>query len=216
MKNIINYKENIKGEITLINKKLIFIILIIIVILIGIIVFFITKTNRNYNGENQGNIKENNIIQNNTNIANYENNKENKNIINQGTLENNSNNTERKDNMKIYITVNNKTLTATLNDNSSSKALIEKLKNGSVTINTEDYAKMEKVGSLGFSLPRNDESINTEAGDLILYQGNSFVIYYDNNNWSLTRLGKIDNITQKELKEILGTGSVKVTLSIEK
>lgn len=37
---------------------------------------------------------------------------------------------------------------------------------------------MEKVGSLGFSLPRNDEFINAEAGNFILYQGNSFVIYF--------------------------------------
>ncbi len=60
-----------------------------------------------------------------------------------------------------------------------------------------------------------DEHINTEAGDLILYQGNSFVIYYYSNSWNLTGLGKIDNISQKELKEILGTRNVKVTLSIE-
>ncbi len=129
--------------------------------------------------------------------------------------ENNQDNTERIENMKLYIKVNNRTLTATLNDNSSARELANKLENGSVTIDMEDYSRMEKVGSLGFSLPRNDESINTEAGDLILYQGNSFVIYYDNNSWSLTRLGKIDNISQKELKEILGTGSIKVTLSIK-
>ncbi len=28
---------------------------------------------------------------------------------------------------------------------------------------------MEKIGSLGTSLPRNDEQITTEPGDLILY-----------------------------------------------
>ncbi len=124
-------------------------------------------------------------------------------------------NVERMENMELYIKVDDKTLTATLNDNSSTRELVNKLEKGAVTIDMEDYSKMEKVGSLGFTLPRNDESINTEAGDLILYQGSSFVIYYDTNSWSLTRLGKIDNISQKELKEILGEGNVKVTLSIK-
>ena len=77
-----------------------------------------------------------------------------------------------------------------------------------------DYANMEKVGTLPVDLPRNDEPINTDACDLILYQGNSFVIYYDTNSWSLTRLGRIDNITKSELKSILGTGDVTVTLSL--
>jgi hypothetical protein len=50
---------------------------------------------------------------------------------------------------------------------------------------------------------------------LILYQGNAFVIYYDVNAWSFTRLGKINDLGQAELKEILGSGDVTVTLSLE-
>ncbi|MDE5772413.1 MAG: aldo/keto reductase [Ruminococcus sp.] len=79
-----------------------------------------------------------------------------------------------------------------------------------------DYANFEKVGKLPKSLPRNDEKITTEAGDIILYQGNQVTIYYDENTWNFTRIGKIDNITQSELKEILGTGSVSVTFSLER
>lgn len=70
------------------------------------------------------------------------------------------------------------------------------------------------VGDLGFSLPRKDEQITTQAGDLILYQGNSFVIYYAPNTWSLTKLGSINNIDAEQLKEILGSGDIEeVTLS---
>ncbi len=117
-------------------------------------------------------------------------------------------------NMKLYIKVNNQTLTATLYNNSSVNALVKKLQDKDLTIEMSDYANMEKVGSLGFNLPRNDESIETKPGDLILYQGNSFVIYYDHNSWKLTRLGKIDNVSQKELKKILKDDSVKVVLSL--
>ncbi len=115
---------------------------------------------------------------------------------------------------KMHITIGEHVLTATLVQNSSTDALLDMLSEGPITINMNDYANMEKVGSLPASLPRNDEQIHMEAGDLILYQGNSFVIYYDTNAWSLTRLGKIENVTQQELKEILGNGSVTVVLSL--
>lgn len=123
-------------------------------------------------------------------------------------------NIEREETMKINIKVNDKILIATLNDNSSSKAFVEKLKENEITIDMHDYSNFEKVGSLGFSLPRNDEQISTDYGDLILYQGNQFVIYYDKNNWNFTRLGKIDDISQDELKEILGDENVTVTISL--
>lgn len=177
------------------NRKLI-IAIIVVVILVGVVAFFASKSTKTVNNdqsitnENIESSNQNDIIENNENVERYE-------------------------NMKLYIKVNNETLTATLSDNSSVDALVERLKNEPLTINMSDYANMEKVGSLGFSLPRNDEQISTGAGDLILYQGNSFVIYYDHNNWNFTRLGKIDNISQKELKDILGTGDVTVTLSIE-
>lgn len=114
----------------------------------------------------------------------------------------------------IKLIVNDTTLTATLEDNSSAEALAAKLKEGDLTLDLSDYGNMEKVGGFGFSLPRNDQQIHTQAGDLILYQGNSFVIYYDTNSWNFTRLGRIDDITAEELKEVLGSGDVTVTLSI--
>ena len=77
-----------------------------------------------------------------------------------------------------------------------------------------DYGNMEKVGSIGTGLPRNDEQITTGAGDIILYQGNSLVIYYDTNSWNFTRIGKIDGVTKEELLEAFGAGNVTVTFSL--
>mgnify|MGYP001098684945 CR=1 FL=1 len=115
----------------------------------------------------------------------------------------------------LTITVNGTALTATLADNSSAQALRELLAEGPLTIEMSDYGNFEKVGPLGTDLPRNDEQITTEAGDLILYQGNSFVMYYATNSWNFTRLGKINEVTADELREILGDDSVTVTLSLE-
>lgn len=106
------------------------------------------------------------------------------------------------------------TLTATLVDNSSTKALLKMLESGPVTINMHDYANMEKVGNLPETLPRNDTYFTTQPGDLVLYLGNQFVIYYDNNSYNFTRLGKLNgNYTGAALKSILGDGNVTVTLS---
>ena len=105
-------------------------------------------------------------------------------------------------------------LTATLVDNSSAVAFYELLKKGPLTVDMHDYGSFEKVGPLGTTLPRNDTQITTTAGDIILYQGNQITIYYDTNSWNFTRLGKVDGVTQAELKKILGKGDVTAVFEI--
>lgn len=115
----------------------------------------------------------------------------------------------------MKITVGNTVFTAALAENSSVTALKELLAEEPLTIHMHDYGDMEKVGPIGTSLPRNDEQITTGAGDIILYQGNSLVIYYDTNSWNFTRIGKIENVTKQELLKALGDGDVDVTFSLE-
>ena len=93
----------------------------------------------------------------------------------------------------LVIEAGEKRFYANLEDNSSAKALIEKLNSGPITVDMHDYGSFEKVGSLPWTLPRNDEQITTSPGDIILYQGNQITIYYDTNSWSFTRLAKIGN-----------------------
>ena len=83
-----------------------------------------------------------------------------------------------------------------------------------LTVDMSDYGNFEKVGSLGQSLPTNDQSITTQPGDVILYQGNSITIYYGTNTWSFTRLGKIETATREGLLQALGDGDVQVTFSL--
>ena len=118
------------------------------------------------------------------------------------------------DDRMIYAHVNRKALKILAAENSSAEAFLDLLKAGDVTIEMHDYGSFEKVGALGTTLPRNDEQITTEPGDVILYQGNQVTIYYDVNSWSFTRLGKVQGLSQAELKEILGTGNATVTFSL--
>ena len=120
--------------------------------------------------------------------------------------------------MKISIQITSDsgshTLTANLADNSSATAFYQLLKKGPLTVDMHDYGSFEKVGPLGTTLPRNDTQITTTAGDIILYQGNQITIYYDTNSWNFTRLGKVDGVTQAELKKILGKGDVTAVFSV--
>ena len=108
------------------------------------------------------------------------------------------------------------TLTATLANNTSAQALMEALKQAPITYEAHDYGNFEKVGPLEQSFPENNESITTEPGDIILYQGSNLCLYYDTNTWTFTSIGKIEGKTQAELKQILkaGQGNITVTLSL--
>jgi len=138
-------------------------------------------------------------------------------IINsEGKKEDNKNmNSTYEEPNTMYIKVNGTSLTAELTENTSAKALVELLKKGDITIDMSDYGNFEKVGELGTGLPRNDEQITTSPGDIILYQGDKITIYYAENSWNFTRLGKIKNISADELKALLGEGNVTVTLSLK-
>ena len=105
-------------------------------------------------------------------------------------------------------------LTATLANNSSATAFYKLLQKAPLTIKLNEYGGFEKVGSIGSSLPRNDKQIATTAGDIMLYQGNQITIFYNNNSWSYTRLGKVNGVTQSELKQILGKGDVTAIFEI--
>ena len=117
---------------------------------------------------------------------------------------------------KLYLTIGGVTKTATLVSNSSTEALVAQLQQGNITYEAHDYGNFEKVGPLGYTFPENIEQINTVPGDLILYQGSNLCIYYDTNSWNFTRIGKLDNMTQADIKTWVNAGgdNVSVTLSI--
>ena len=117
----------------------------------------------------------------------------------------------------INITVNGVTKTATLVDNVATKALLELLTKGNITVKTDDYREKEKVGTFGTKLPTANSQIDTVPGDIVLYKGNSISFFYDNNGWSYTMLGKLDITDVKEIKTFLaaGKGKTDIVLSLK-
>lgn len=116
---------------------------------------------------------------------------------------------------EFYIQVNGLSLTVEPQGNSSAAALMALLAEGDIVVNARDYGGFEKVGALPQGLPTNDEPITTEPGDVILYQGNQITVYYDENSWNFTRLGKIKDVSAEALRDILGEGDVELRLSLE-
>ena len=137
-------------------------------------------------------------------------------ILSAGVVISNDNNSMECNSIKFTID-GGKTFTATLEENSSAKALKEQLAKGNITVEMNDYGDMEKVGSLGINLPRNDRQTTTGPGDIILYQGHNLVIYYDANSWNFTHIGKVNGVsTREEMLDLLGgVGKISITLSLE-
>ncbi len=130
---------------------------------------------------------------------------------NNKTYEDNNTNLEKEDTMekyKVVLTVNNKELDIELEDNSTVNQLIEILKQKELIIKAYDYGNFEKVGNLGYDLITNDEEVQTEYGDIVLYQGNKISLFYNSNNWSYTKLGHIKNIDKEQLINLLGDSDV--------
>lgn len=116
----------------------------------------------------------------------------------------------------VDISVGEYSLTATMNGNTSSQAFKKMLEHGAVTVNMRDYEGIEKVGMLWRGLPANNEQITAQPGDIILFMGSSLVVYYNQNSWNFTRMGHINEVTQEELKDILGSGNVSMTFELSK
>lgn len=114
--------------------------------------------------------------------------------------------------VKLKVQVGIREFSATLEDNAAADAFTEMLKDAPVTISMRDYSGFEKVGSLGSTLPADDQQITARPGDIVLYTGNQIVMFYGSNSWSYTRLGRIDDLS--DWKETLGIGDVSVTFSV--
>ena len=127
--------------------------------------------------------------------------------------------TDIQDNMEenkvenMNVQVGDVVFSATLEKNEAVSALVEMMRESPVVIQMSDYSGFEKVGSLGTSLPTSNSQATTQAGDIVLYNGNQIVIFYGSNSWNYTRLGYIDDLTGWE--EALGRGDVTVIFSLQ-
>ena len=119
---------------------------------------------------------------------------------------------------KMYVTIDGQTETVSLTDNGATQSLVAKLQESPLALTLNSSGGFEIWGALGFSLPRSDEQMNAQPGDVVLYNGSNICLFYGTNSWSYTRLGKIENLSGSELNAFLKAGQtgIDVTLSLTK
>ena len=110
---------------------------------------------------------------------------------------------------KLEVVIGNAVYTATMADTEAAREFSRMLP---MTITLNDYGGFEKVGSLGVSLTTDNSQITTTAGDIVLYNGNSIVMFYGSNTWSYTRLAKVDDLSG--WADALSGSSVSVTFRL--
>ena len=113
--------------------------------------------------------------------------------------------------MKINLKMNGNSFTATLEDNETTRELLNRLP---LELNMSELNGNEKYYYFDDSLPTNSyrpSSIN--KGDIMLYGSDCLVIFYEgfNTTYSYTRIGRIDNADN--LDKVVGSGSVNVRIS---
>jgi len=123
--------------------------------------------------------------------------------------------TENKPEGGISMSIDDSDITVAWEDNESVTALKELIADKPLMIDASAYGGFEQVGSIGSTLPSDDEQIETEAGDIMLYSSDQIVVFYGTNSWSYTPLGRITDKSDQELEELLKGDNVKIKLEME-
>lgn len=121
-----------------------------------------------------------------------------------------------ENNPTINLSLNNTSIPISWEENKSVEELSSLLKNGSIIVNTKRYGGFEQVGRLPQSIVKNDVQMTTTAGDIVLYNGNSIVLFYGSNSWAYTKLGRIDDMSTEKIKKLLDVEETKLTISLVK
>lgn len=126
--------------------------------------------------------------------------------------ESSQNKTESINGEKMKLIIDDTEVNVLWEDNAAVTDLKEAVDEEAIIIEMSMYGGFEQVGSIGRNLTRSDKQTTTEAGDIVLYNGNQLVVFYDSNSWSYTRLGKIQNLSETELEELLSKGDVTIKI----
>ena len=119
---------------------------------------------------------------------------------------------ESKESKDMKLIINQTEVSVLWEDNAAVADLKDAVSDNQITIEMSMYGGFEQVGSIGRSLTRDDKQITTNPGDIVLYNGNQLVIFYGSNSWSYTKLGKVQNISNDELTELLSNGDVTINI----
>ena len=120
-----------------------------------------------------------------------------------------------KEDKTMVLLINDTEIEVLWEDNESVKELEKMAEDKDISIAMSGYGGFEQVGSIGTSITRNDVQMTTSSGDIVLYSGSNIVIFYGSNRWNYTKLGKVINKTDEELKELLSGSDIVMTIKLK-
>lgn len=118
----------------------------------------------------------------------------------------------QSESVRVYVTIQGKTFSATLADNETGRAFAALLP---LTVTMNELNGNEKYHYLDSSLPTYSHKPGTiQAGDLMLYGNDCIVLFYKtfSSSYSYTRIGAIDN--PAGLADAVGSGNVSVRFEL--
>ena len=136
-------------------------------------------------------------------------------IVKQETDNNSTTEDIIKEDKTMVLLINDTEIEVLWEDNESVKELEKMAEDKDISIAMSGYGGFEQVGSIGTSITRNDVQMTTSSGDIVLYSGSNIVIFYGSNSWSYTKLGKVINKTDEELKELLSGSDIVMTIKLK-
>ena len=115
--------------------------------------------------------------------------------------------------MELILTVDGTEIEVDWQDNASVDA-IKTLAKDTLTIEMERYGGFEQTGRIGTTIPSSDSSMDVGSGDILLYQSRQVCLYFDDNSYSFTRLGRITGMSESEITELLDKPSVTAVFTL--
>ena len=103
-----------------------------------------------------------------------------------------------------------------LAETDAAKEFFKSVNSDGLELKLTDYDHIEKNARLPFELPAADERIAAQPGDVVLYNGDTLVILYEENTWDYTRIGCIhDSDLDRILKLLRNRKKIKAKFSVE-
>ncbi|MBP3869555.1 MAG: hypothetical protein J6E46_01120 [Faecalicoccus sp.] len=84
-----------------------------------------------------------------------------------------------------------------------------------LTVQLSPYKGVELSGNIGTTIPSVYSEMTTSPGDIVLYEGNTLIVAVEPNTCLYTKVGRITNLSEAELKDLLAQGNVTITLNIQ-
>jgi len=117
------------------------------------------------------------------------------------------------DDMDLILTIDGKKVDVIWEDNPSVDA-IKVLAKDTMTVRMERYGGFEQTGSMPKSVVKNDSWIDVGTGDIMLYRGVQISIFFDDNAYDYTKLGKISGMSESEITAMLDKPNVTAVFTL--